>query len=244
MAYAVMNQPVGTPAIVSLQAVDTTERLQPGTIVTAIDPYWGGGEFQYVKAGGTIPAFAPCVVLPTFNATTLKWEYIATAVPNTANLGKPAYIAQSAATAGQFLWAMITGTGPVASSASVAADTAIGITGAGTLGAIANGKQLVGARCVGAATTTVDKANSTGLSGASRIDVPNTDGLFLGAYLSGTGVGSDAIINGIDPGGRFITASVVNSAGINGTVTATYNNSTIFYNVVQINRAFYQGQVA
>ena len=243
MAYTVIHQSIGTPPIVSLQSIDTVEKLQPGLIVSAVDPYWGGGEFQYVKAGGTIPAFGACVVLPTFNATTLKWEFIATAVPNTANLGRSAYVAQAAATVGQFFWVMLSGVSPVSCSASVTANTTVGITGTGQLGANTAGKQVLNAWCAGAATTTVVKANASGLAGATKIDVPNTDGLFVGAYLSGTGVGASATISSIDPGGRFIVASVANSALIAGSVTATYNGGGIFYNVIHMNRPFYQGAI-
>jgi hypothetical protein len=50
-------------------------------------------------------------------------------------------------------------------------------------------------------------------------------------------------MNANGPNGPEVTASVANSADIAGTVTLTYNNGTIFYNVVHFNRPFAQGAI-
>lgn len=237
-----LSHVIGLSQINSWFVADTEEKTQTGTLVNVVDPYWGGRELIYCYAGGTIAQFATVVITPTLASG--KMRYVATEVPNTANLGRPVGVALVGASSGQYIWVAVSGLVPAKSGASVAADTAIGITAAGTLGAIASGKQLVNARSILAATTTVAKTNCSGLAASYEIEVPNSDGLFIGAYLSGTGVGSGAVITSISPNGRKIAVSVANSALISGTVTATYNNSTVFYNVVHLNRPFAQGQVA
>lgn len=234
---------VGTQSIQSLNAVDTTQRHPLGFMVDAYDPYWGPGRFIYAVAGGTINQFGVCALSSVYNSTTKRWDLTANHVANTANLGTSVGVAMLAATVGQFMWIMLQGVTPIKSGASVAADTAFGITAAGTVGANSAGKQILNARIQAAATTTVAKANCVGVSGASVIQVPDSDGWFVGAYLSGTGVGTNAVVTAIATDGRSVTVSVVNSAAISGTVTATYNNATIFYNVAALFQPFAQGAI-
>lgn len=241
MAYSVIDHIVGTPQLTPFNLPDTTARAAPGLIVNAVDPYWGGGEFIYVKAGGSIRQYGLIVITQTFASGQVV--YTATEAPNTANLGRMLGVAMTVATSGQFFWACIGGVVPVNSSAAVAADTAFGIAAAGQAGAIANGKQILNARVVVASTQTVAKANCTANSGSLLLNVPSADGWFIGAYLSGTGVASGATVTDIDPSGTRVTMSAVSTAAIAGTVTATYNNATVYYNVAHVNRPFAQGQV-
>jgi hypothetical protein len=138
---------------------------------------------------------------------------------------------------------MVSGLTPVNGTASVAADTSFGITAAGQIGAVAAGKQILNARIVTAATQTVTATAIEGVSGSSLIRLSNVDGFFVGCYLSGTGVGASAICQAVDQNAKTITASVANSATVTGTVTGTYNNATIFYNVAKLNRPFAQGAI-
>lgn len=223
--------------------LDSTPAHQPGLILPMTDNYWGPGEFIYAKANGNIRNFGVCVFTPTFNTSTKSWDLNATEAPNTANLGRMLGISMRSMTAATWGWFQIGGITPVNCSASVAADTAFGIAAAGQAGANSAGKQILNSRVVAAGATTSAKANCTGTSGSFTIQVPDSDGWFVGAYLSGTGVGVAAIISAIDPSGRFVTVTVANSAQINGTVTATYNNATIFYNVAHLNRPFAQGAI-
>lgn len=223
-----------------------------GLIVQAEDPVWGPGEFIFAKANGTIALRGLCQLLPVWNSTNRNFDWNATACPNTTIMGRMVGVcvseqgsvgAVNALTAGQFGWFQISGLTPVNGTASVAADTACGITAAGQIGALAAGKQLVNARVVTPATQTVVVASVEGISGDTWIRVANVDGFFVGAYLSGTGVGASAICQAIDRVGNRIQASVANSAAVTGNVTATYNNATIFYNVVHLNRTFAQGAI-
>lgn len=240
MTYASLS--LGANAQISpFNLPDTTARHQPGLIVDAVDPYWGGGEFMYVKANGSIRQYGLVVLTPAVSGN--AWAYNATEVPNTANLGRMLAVAMVPASSGQFLWVQVSGITPVNCSASVAADTAFGIVAAGQGGAIANGKQVLNARVVVAAAATVVKAGCTANSGSTRLNIPSADGWFAGAYLSGTGIAAATTVTDIDPSGTIVTLSTATTAAVTGSVTATYNNATIFYNVAHINRPFAQGQI-
>lgn len=233
----------GVSAIQSIFDADGTQRHPYGMNMDAFDPYWGGGRFVYCRATAAIRQFGLVAINAAFDSTNKVWKWQATELANTANLGRTVGVAMTPAATDDFIWVCVQGLVPVNCSASVAADTAFGVVATGQGGAIANGKQIVNARVIAAATTTVAKAGSVGVNGSYTIEVPDSNGWFIGAYLSGTGVGTNAKISSIDPSGRLVTVDVANSAAIAGTVTATYNNSTIFYNVVQLNNPFAQGQV-
>jgi len=241
MPSSVTAGPIGYQQISPFNLPDTTARQTPGTIVTASDPYWGGGEFMYVKANCSIRQFGLVVITPTVASNQVV--YNATEVPNTANLGRTLGVAMVAASSGQFLWVCIGGVVPVNCSASVAADTTFGIAAAGQGGANSAGKQILNARVALAASTTVAKAGCTANSGSTKLLIPNADGWFAGAFLSGTGIAAATTVTDIDPSGTIVTLSTATTAAVNGTVTATYNNATVFYNVAHINRPFAQGAI-
>jgi hypothetical protein len=207
-----------------------------GVVVSAQDPVFGGAEFMLVQANGVIPVNALVQILPTFNATTLRYDYFAVVAANTATTGRMFGVAMQAMTAAQFGWIMVTGTYPVSGTATVAAGTSVGITAAGQVGALVVGKGVFSMISINPATATVVKASVTGKSGDNKIYVANTNGLFIGGYLSGTGVGASTIITAIDEIKNELTVSVVNSATVTGNVTQTNNNATIFYNTVNFNR--------
>lgn len=215
-----------------------------GFLARAEDPTWGPGEFILARANGAIRQHGLCVLIPVWVPATRTFQWDATEAPATANMGRPLAVAQAygAMTAGQFGWFMVSGLTPVNSNASVAAGSAWGIAAAGQGGANVAGRQALNALIVTPATQTVVKVGQ-GDAGSTIINVPNTDGWFVGAFLSGTGVGVGAVITNIDPMGRFVVASVANSAAVGGNVTATYNNATIFYNVAHLNRVFAQGAI-
>jgi hypothetical protein len=241
MSYASNVGLIGYPQLTPYNLPDSTARLAPGTIVNAIDPFWGGGEFIYVKANGAIRQYGLIVITPVIASGALVFN--ATEVPNTANLGRAVAVAMVPASSGQFFWACIGGVVPVNCQAAVAADTTFGIAAAGQGGANTAGKQVLGARIVIASTQTVAKAGCTANSGSTRLLVPNADGWFAGAYLSGTGIAAGTTVSDIDPSGTVVTLSAATTAAVNGTVTATYNNATVFYNVAHINRPLAQGAI-
>lgn len=241
--FAPVNAVVGIPpAQLSGITADTTPKVAPGMTLPMTDPWWGTGEFIYARANGSIRAFGLCVLTPVFDTSLNSWRFDAAEVPNTANLGRSLCVSQMALSAGQYSWFMIQGVTPVNCSANVAADTTFGIAAAGQGGANSAGKQILNARVAAPATTTVVKQGLAD-SGKSVLQVNNSDGWFVGAYLSGTGIAAGTTVTAIDPSGRFVTLSAVTTAQVNGAVTATYNNATIHYNVAFLNRPFAQGAI-
>lgn len=240
MPYAITAGPLGNQQIAPYGLPDTTARAVPGLIVTAVDNFYGGGEFEYVKANGSIRQYGLVVVTPTLVSG--QMVYNATEVPNTANLGRMVGVAMTAMTSGQFGYICIGGIVPVNCNAAVAADTTFGIAAAGQGGANGAGKQVLNARVVIASSTTVAKTGCTGTVGSNVLFVPNTAGWFAGAPISGTGIPASTTISDIDPSGQKVTLSA-NLTAAPGTVTVTYNDGTIFYNICHINRPFAQGAI-
>lgn len=236
---------IGPQPMTSFWSVGDTPLLQDGTVVKADDSgWWGaGGEFMYVRAGANIRQFGVCVVTPAFSSALGRWEYVATEVPNTANLGRPLGVAQSSAVSGQYIWLMLSGITPVNCSASVAADTTFGIAAVGQGGANSAGRQILNARVVAAGSTTVAKANCTAPSASTVLSVPNAEGWFPGIFLSGTGIAAGTTASRIDVNNKTVVLSAATTAAVNGVVTGTYNNGTIFYNVAHLNRSFAQGAI-
>jgi hypothetical protein len=223
--------------------VDTTPRMQPGQLLTASDNYWGTGEFIYGRASAAIRAFGLCVATPVFDATLGAYRWDFSEVPNATNLGRMLAVAPLALTAGQYTWFQVTGITPVNCTAAVLAGTTFGIAAAGQGGANSASKQVLNAVVVAPATTTVVKANCVAASGSTLLQAPNTDGWFVGAYLSGTGIAAGTTIVSIDATQRFVTLSAGTTATVAGSVTATYNNGAVFYNVAHLNRPFAQGAI-
>lgn len=241
MPYSVTSNLIGFQQLTPFNLADATSRMQPGTLVSAVDPYWGAGEFMYVKAGGAIRQYGLVVLTPA--PASGAYVFTATEVPNTANLGRSLGVAMTAMDSGDFGWICVGGVVPVNSSAAVAADTTFGIAAAGQGGANSAGKQVLNARVVGASTATVAKANCTANSGSTKLNISGSDGWFAGIYLSGTGIAASTTVTDISPDGTQVTLSLATTAAVNGTVTGTYNNATVFYNIAHINRPFAQGAI-
>jgi hypothetical protein len=168
-------------------------------------------------------------------------------VPNTANLGQPVGFVLNAVPSNasvQYGYILISGKFVGYSGASVAAAAAIGITAAGKLGAVAAGKQILNCKVQAAATTTVAKTNCATQSGSNQLKVLDSDGWFIGVVLSGTGIAGGTTVTGISTDGRTVTLSANATATGSVTVTGTYNDaSSNYWNVIDVNRAFAQGQI-
>lgn len=234
----------GAQAIGNWNTPDTTQRHVLGTILSVVDPYWGGQELMYVQYSFTTGTPLRTGAVMAYDVAS---SYTATLVANTANLGKSVgfnlnSIPSGNATGTYYLWIVIGGSYVAWSSASVAADTAIGIVAAGQAGANSAGKQLVNCRSTKPATTTVAKANTTTQNGSPILRVANTDGWFVGGSVSGTGI-TTSLITAIDPDNRTVT--LASNASATGAVTATLtnNDATNFFNVVTFNRPFAQGAI-
>lgn len=217
---------------------DTTQRQVLGMMIEAVDPYWGYGQFLYVKSNDAI-----------LKGSLVIWDdtYQGTLLPNTANQGFPFGVAMAPMASGKFGWLQVAGLAVYKTNATVAADTAIGIGAAGIAGTLANGKQLVGVRNRIAATGTVTASNVTTTNGSGTLYFPKGyDGFSLGIALSGTGIPASTVAAGLDPDGKRVymgsaigtfdkTATATGAV----TVTGTYTG----YGVGYLNGPFAQGQI-
>lgn len=212
-----------------------------GTIIQCVDPYFGPLELIRLSV-------ATSTAVPVGAAAIWTSAYAYTACPDTANLGCPVAFSlnsvASNATYVQYAWFVISGLYPVKSTAAVSADTKFGITGAGTVGGVTNGKQIVNSIIRVASTNTVAKTCYVRNGKTTLISPSGTAGWFVGAYLSGTGIQATTTVSAIDPDGITVTLSLAANATGTNSITATYNNSSVYFNVAQMDRPFAQGQVA
>lgn len=243
MSFRFNTEYIGYPPIENVVPVPASPPfglpISPGFIAAAEDPVWGPGEFIFMRAGAGIRLAGFCQALPVWDATNKVYTYNMIESTATANAGRSYYIymGNTALTTGQYGWFMQTGRYPVNSGASIAADTKAGHNGAGQLSADAATFGIDGAMVITPATQTFTTAMLGGNVGSNQIFVANTAGLFPGCYVSGTGVGAAAIVSFVDPLGKYILVTVVNTAtAISGNLTALYNNATIFFNVLECNR--------
>jgi hypothetical protein len=208
---------------------DTTQRVPLGTLISAADPFWGGAEFVYGQATGTISAFNLC---------SYQGAQQFTALANTANTGRSVAVALAALTVGQFGWFYVYGAQvPVTVTASVAAGTTFGITGAGTAGANTAGKQILNAVSSAPSSTTVVKANVQTTNGSAILVTQGYDGWFPGVALSGTGISGTVL--SVSPDGRTVTASANATATGSISATGTYTG----FILAEINRPLAQGAI-
>lgn len=199
---------------------DITQRIQLGTKIAAVDPFWGQGDFIYFKADATI--LKGSLVM-------LDEAFAGVLVPNTANTAFPFGVAMAPMPIGTFGWLQVAGRVVYKTNATVAADAAIGIAAAGIAGTLAAGKQILGVRNRIAATGTKTFTVRT-YNGLGYVDANNGyDGAFLGMTLTGTGIPASTVVAGLDPNGKRIllgsavgTFDKVATATGNITLTGTY----------------------
>lgn len=215
---------------------DSTQRHALGLTITAVDPYWGQGEFIYLKSNAAV-----------LKGSLVVWNegYLSVLLPNTANQGFPFGVAMTNAASGVNFWAQISGRAVYKTNATVAADAAIGIAAAGIAGTNAAGKQLLGVRNVTSATGTVTVSANT-LTGSGVLTTNGYDGFFLGAALSGTGVPASTVVAGLSSDGKTIlmgsaigTFDKLATASGQITLTGTYTG----YGSGMLNRSFCQGAI-
>ena len=244
-------QPFSNSSLIAVEVATSATGYQPliplGEMTDFVDPYWGG--VRCIRL--SIPV-STAVLVGNLSTVTSAFGYVA--VPNTANLGQNVAVAANSipsnATFVQYAWFVVSGKYPVLSTASVAADTALGIAAAGQAGAISAGKQLLSSRVQIAATTTVVKANTLTVNGSPNLRVSNSDGWFVGLALTGTGIPASTAIGSISADGTIIgmvstgTTTAQNATATGAvSVTGTYNDATRFWNVATFGNMFAQGQI-
>jgi hypothetical protein len=238
--FAAIGSTAGTQPFNDWFAPDTTQRHPLGMKVTAVDPYWGMGEFIYVKSNDAI-----------LKGSLVMWgtapTYLGLLLPTTAGQGFPFGVAMAPMASGTYGWLMVSGAAVYKTNATVAADTAVAVAAAGIAGTLANGKQLVNCRNVKAATATTTVTAITA-NGTGVLLTSGYDGFFLGMALSGTGIPASTVVAKLDPNGTTIyTGSAIGTLGDKNstasgsiTLTGTYTG----FGLGMIMYPFAQGQVA
>lgn len=200
-------------------APDTTQRHALGLQVEAVDPYWGYGVFQYIKSNDAIIK-GSLVIVGTFPT------FLGTLLPSTASLGAPFGVAMAPMASGTYGWIQLVGNAVYKTSATVAADAAVGIGTAGMVGAYSTLKGMVNVHNLKAATATAT-VTATTTTGTGTLQTNGYDGFFLGMALSGTGIPASTVVAKLDPDGRTIyTGSAIGTLGdknstASGTITMT-----------------------
>lgn len=236
--FAALSPVLGTQPFNDWFVPDTTARHPLGVVIPAVDPYWGYGEFMYVKSNDTIIKGS----LVTYDEA-----YTGTLLPSTALQGFPFGVAMAPMTAGKYGWIQISGTAVYKTNATVAADAAVAVATNGVAGTNASGKQLVNVRnrisATGTKTTTANVQ-----AGQTAIVCPQGyDGFFLGMALSGSGIVASTVVAALDPDGkRIYTGSAIGTTGDKNptssgsfTLTGTYTG----YGAAVISRPFAQGAI-
>lgn len=239
MAYSQITPVAGQVQQGYFYQIDTIQREILGTVVQAVDNYFGFAEFMYVQ----FPASAAItqgqvVVVSGFGGSA---GYSAAVATNAANTGRQVYVCFNAVpsvAAVQYGWVMRSGNAVIKATASVAAGTTVGIDAAtgGSIAANSAGRQMLNAVCIAPSTTTVVKTAML-TNGSPIIKVSNVDGWVPGLTASGTGV--SGTITAIDPDSRTVTLSANATASGSSSVTMTYTG----FNVVAIDRPFLQGAI-
>jgi hypothetical protein len=150
MAYTIMDEAMGLPKIAATSTgpwvgggtSNTTPPL--GTIVTAVDPTYGVGEFILLK--GVASTVVGSVVTYNGNSSGTP-TFQTTLAPSTANLAQPLAVAMSANVANQYGWYQISGQAVVATNGTLAAGPGpVYLAGSGQVtSTAAAGKQVLNA---------------------------------------------------------------------------------------------------
>lgn len=145
MAYGLTTAYIGAQPIAN---TDTTQKHPLGTIVRAVDPTYGEGEFIYLLGVASTAVGS----LVTYNAST----YTTALAPVGTNKPQPIAVAMSANVASQYGWYQISGIAVAAKTATVslAAGVAFGVKTIGLVASTGSGKEVQGALVAAVASAT------------------------------------------------------------------------------------------
>lgn len=230
--YRVTSNIIGVPQIVVQQtqaawaaflgsSASSVPGMQPGMKVTAADRIFG--EATFILAYGVAS-------LQVGDAVTIGAGY-ATTRTVAASRGIVGISMCANTDTGALSWFCIQGQVPVR-AATMAVNLPLYLTA--TPGALSSAvvatNQVTAAASVLAASGTVTTKQIQTVNGSTDIMVPDTDGLYIGQLVTGTGVGAAAAISAIGDGGvmlglngpkkNHITVTVASTA--TGSVTGTF----------------------
>jgi hypothetical protein len=216
---------------------DTTQRHQLGTKITAVDPFWGEGEFIYIQSNDALLKGSLVMTDELFRGALL---------PSTAGQGFSFGVAMAPMASGTYGWIQVAGRAVIKTNATVAADVALGVAAAGIAGTNAAGKQLLNVRNRVAATGTKTFTAIT-YNGLNYVDINGGyDGIFLGMALSGTGIPASTVVAALDPNNKRVTmGSAIGTADKTATASGTITLTGTYtgYGSAMIQYPFAQGAI-
>lgn len=227
MSWKVTTPKLGYP---NIQATDSEQKWPIGTIVTAVDPEFGEGEFIY------LPGVANTVVgdVVLYNLLTKT----TTRCPATGGVGQIA-IAMSPNVAGQWGWYQISGAAVMRANDAIAAGAQLYMAAIGAVDdASAAGEDIKSAISLAAAGANLSARGAHTVSGSKIITVDSLDGLFVGCTVAGTGIDSGSVITGIGPAAGLYTNQIEVDKAATATGSTTMTPATTGYVVAAVNRPF------
>lgn len=152
MAYACATPSLGNPKIT---AVDSTAQVPLGTIIRAIDPTYGSGEFIYLRGSASIAAGLLCYYSDNAVADTAKLTTTSGVVDGGSNL----CVAMAAVIANTYGWFQVSGKALVYKTATKIDPAStfkvyLSATAGRVMPTSVAGRQVLGARFQQAATVT------------------------------------------------------------------------------------------
>lgn len=234
-----------------IQSTSTTQYFPLGTIVKAVDPVLGEGEFIYLL-GVASTVVGDLVTYNPFTGATTRGAAAA-------GTGLPIAIAMSPNVALGYGWYQISGVATVGNNATAAAGAAYQVATAQITSTQANGKQVIGGVNILVANGTTFTKTCNTVNGSDALLVPNFDAIFVGCPVSGTGIQASSFVGqGVDgspdyrgnPGGQKVgyikltTSDLTTSraASADGTVTVTFTRTN--FSLIGGHRYSAQGQIA
>ncbi len=147
MAYA----PYSLAGCQPIANTDATQRHPLGTIIRAVDPTYGEGEFIYLL--GVVNTTVGSIV--TYDAST--YQTVLCAVGG--NIPRPIAVAMSANVASQYGWYQISGVAVCKKTCTVslAAGAAVGVLTTGLMAGTGSGKEISGAAVAAVASATAGR---------------------------------------------------------------------------------------
>jgi hypothetical protein len=225
-------------------AQDLTPRIGHGRIINVQDNFWGGATLIWVRANSVISAQSLVNLVPVFDPDN-SFRYDAVGAQITPNSGRPIAVSLGSFGAGQYGWFGLSGIFPVLATAALAAGSVayLSSTIIGQMGPVSAGRQIISAYVVEQNGRLLVKQGCKAAAGSKILAVPDSEGMFVGMSVTGTGITPGTAIASIDTSNNVIL-TLDTTTGVSGPVTFTFTTpSGTSVNIVYFNHASTQTQI-
>lgn len=250
MRLAPMGQAV--PKLLDFSTSDDTAKFNRGTYMQAANtdyetttsvPNWGVAELIYVANTGIALLPGTLVTIDkNFRIT------ITAAAASVINTGQPVAVTVTnfavGSTTEQYGWVLRAGTCPVQYSVAATAGAMFAGTSGRATPTAAAGGQILNAICQIAAVGSFTRTGKT-LTGSSLVTFANTNGMYPGLAISGTGIPVSSVVSAVLTDGTTVSigsaVGTLVTATASGSVTCTMTHTG--FGICRLDRAFIQGQI-